>query len=333
MEARALRFVCVSLLLFLSPFVFAEDPVVPPRVVRPVDETERTVLKGNTHRLARPEYDRGSAPPNLPMNRMLLVLKRSPQQESALLKLLDEQQDSHSANYHKWLTPESFGKQFGPADQDIQAVSKWLESHGFQVERIAHGRNLIEFGVLGNATGVDPSGAAIGFCRRRGLENVIQAGLEELPFEEGRFDLLLAFDVIEHIDDDRAAVAELHRVAAPGGQLLITVPAYMWLWSQHDDSHHHKRRYTLRRLRDRVRASGFDPMISSYFNSMLLPPIAAVRLATRRSAPANGRSDYELAPHTLNQLLELPMRGEAELIERGARLPAGVSIAMLCTRR
>jgi len=194
------------------------------------------------------------------------------------------------------------------------------------------GRNLAEFGTLGVASGVDPSPEAIGFCRRRGLENVFQAGLEQLPFPDGRFDLMLATDVIEHIDDDRRALAELHRVARPGGQLLITVPAYTWLWSQHDDSHHHKRRYTMRRLRERVLVSGFRPVVASYFNFLLLAPIALVRATARRQARPDGRTDYDLAPKPVARLLDLPMRGEAKLIERGLRFPAGVSIAMLCTR-
>ena len=73
------------------------------------------------------------------MERMLLVLKRSPEQQAALLKLLDDQQDKNSANYHKWLTPEAFGQQFGPADSDIQAMTSWLQSHGFQVAQVAKG--------------------------------------------------------------------------------------------------------------------------------------------------------------------------------------------------
>ena len=102
-------------------------------------------LKGNTHPLARPEFDRGPAPANLPLNRMLLVLSRSQEQEAALEALLDQQQDKSSPNYHNWLTPEQFGQQFGPADQDIQAVTSWLQTHGFQVNRVSNGRVVIEF--------------------------------------------------------------------------------------------------------------------------------------------------------------------------------------------
>jgi SAM-dependent methyltransferase len=192
------------------------------------------------------------------------------------------------------------------------------------------GRNLLEYGGLGKACGIDPSPDAIEFCRRRGLGNVAQASLEALPFDDGSFDLMLACDVIEHVDDELAALRELRRVAALGASLLITVPAYMWLWSQHDESHHHKRRYTLRRLRERVAAAGFRPGRATYFNSALLLPIALVRKLGRRSGSPNGRSDYELAPEVLQRWLELPLRGEAWLVERGVTLPAGVSIGMLC---
>ncbi len=79
------------------------------------------------------------------MNRMLLVLKRSPEQEAALLELLDDQQDKNSPVYHKWLTPDEFGRQFGPADQDVHVVTSWLQSHGFQVAQVTKGRTVIEF--------------------------------------------------------------------------------------------------------------------------------------------------------------------------------------------
>ena len=110
------------------------------------------------------------------------------------------------------------------------------------------GRNLIEFGGLGEAEGVDFSADAVEFCRRRGIERVQQAVLEQLPFDDGRFDVVIATDVIEHLDDDRRALAELRRVTAPGGRLVVTVPAYTWLWSRHDESMHHRRRYTAGRL-------------------------------------------------------------------------------------
>ncbi len=115
-----------------------------PLVTEPVNEQQLTILKGNTHPLARREFDLGVAPATLPMQRMLLVLKRSPQQESALRKLLDDQQDKSSPSYHHWLTPQEYGKQFGPTDADMQTITAWLQSHGFQVGS-TKGRTVLEF--------------------------------------------------------------------------------------------------------------------------------------------------------------------------------------------
>jgi SAM-dependent methyltransferase len=192
------------------------------------------------------------------------------------------------------------------------------------------GRNLIEFGPLGEAEGVDVSDDAVAFCHRRGLHGVRTARVEELPFPDGRFDLILATDVIEHLEDDRRALNELRRVAAPGARLIITVPAYNWIWSQHDESHHHHSRYTLRRLRERVLSAGWEPLAGSYYFATLFPAVAVVRVLRRRRPSQDGHSDLALTPARLNSALELPGRVEAALIERGLVLPAGLSIGMAC---
>jgi len=116
-----------------------------PLVTGAVDDAELTTLRGNTHPLIRRSVDHGAAPASLPMERMILVLKRSAEQESALRALLDAQQTKGSASYHQWLTPEDCGRQFGPADSDIAAVEAWLESHGFKVDKVSNGRTAIEF--------------------------------------------------------------------------------------------------------------------------------------------------------------------------------------------
>jgi hypothetical protein len=115
-----------------------------PLITKALDESQLTTLKGNTHHLARKEFDLGTAPATLPMQRMLLVLKRSPEQQVALRKLLDDQQDKHSPSYHKWVTPEEFGKRFGPSDADMQTIAGWLQAHGFQVGT-TKGRTVLEF--------------------------------------------------------------------------------------------------------------------------------------------------------------------------------------------
>jgi hypothetical protein len=141
--SRILVFLAFISLLPLRSF--AQTTPTQARLTQAVDESQLVILKGNTYPMARAQYDRGPAPSSLPMNRMLLVLRRSPEQEAALEQLLDQQQDQSSPNYHRWLTPQQFGQQFGPADQDIQTVTSWLQSHGFQVTRISNGRTVIEF--------------------------------------------------------------------------------------------------------------------------------------------------------------------------------------------
>jgi len=123
----------------------AQSSAVRARVTDRVDLSRLTTLRGNTHPLARAQYDQGAAPPDLPMNRILLVLKRSSDQEAALQDLLVQQQVTGSASYHKWVTPDQFGQQFGPADADIQAVTGWLTSYGFQSIKVSKGRTVVEF--------------------------------------------------------------------------------------------------------------------------------------------------------------------------------------------
>lgn len=193
------------------------------------------------------------------------------------------------------------------------------------------GRNLVEFGSLGPAVGVDPSPDAVAFCHERGLDDVQVAGLESLPFEAGRFDLLLACDVLEHVEDDLGALRELRRVAAPGAKLLVTVPAYQWMWTEHDVHLHHLRRYTMGLLQHRAREAGWQISEASYFNTALFPLAAVARLAAKLS-PRHGRTDLDRTPGGLvNHALQAPFHLEAALIARGVRLPFGVSAGMVCS--
>ena len=142
----------LSLALIATPAVQAQTHPVPARITAPVDDTRTVQLKGNVHPMARPEFDRGAVADSQPVTRMLLTLERSAEQETALQQLMDAQQTKGSASYHAWLTPEQFGKQFGPSDADVQAVTDWLTRQGFQVAKVAAGRTAIEFS--GNAAQV-----------------------------------------------------------------------------------------------------------------------------------------------------------------------------------
>jgi subtilase family serine protease len=116
-----------------------------PRITRDVENSALVSLPGQVHPWARAQFDRGAAPENL-SGRMLLVLKRAPEQESALQALLASQQDPKSPNYHKWLTPEDFGKRFGVADSDVQTVTSYLSSQGMSVGRVYGSRMAVEVG-------------------------------------------------------------------------------------------------------------------------------------------------------------------------------------------
>jgi len=116
-----------------------------PQIVQPIDEGKMVQLRGNTHPSARAEFDEGAVAPSLSMDRILLVLQRSPEREAALEQFMKERLDPTSANFHLWLSPAEFGSQFGPADEDIQKVTGWLESHGFTVNSVSKGRALIDF--------------------------------------------------------------------------------------------------------------------------------------------------------------------------------------------
>lgn len=192
------------------------------------------------------------------------------------------------------------------------------------------GGYLKRYALLGDATGVDPSPDAVRFCHERGFDSVREAGLEDLPFEDDSFDLVTATDVVEHIAAEEEALSELRRVTAPGGALLLTVPAYMWLWSEEDEHLHHQRRYTRPRLRKAVERAGWEPQIATYFNSLLLPPIALARQLPQRD---NGqKAELERTPAILDGPLSLPMRLEARLIRAGVSLPAGVSVGIVCRK-
>ena len=128
----------------------AASSLVTPRLTQPIDESSRVTLKGTVHRLASAANNRGAAPDSMPLDRIQVVLKRSDAQESALKQLINDLHTPGSASYHKWLTPDQFGKQFGPSDQDIATVEAWLQSKGFRITRLNPGKQTLE--ISGNVS-------------------------------------------------------------------------------------------------------------------------------------------------------------------------------------
>jgi len=141
-------------------------------------------------------------------------------------------------------------------------------------------RLLVELG-FGDVTGLDRSEDAIRWCREKQLPAVERGDLCALPFPEDHFDLVIATDVLEHIDEPDAGVAELRRVLRPGGTLIVTVPAFESLWGLQDDVSHHKRRYRRDELVVQLRAAGFIVARSFHFNFLLFVPIWLARQLIR----------------------------------------------------
>jgi len=186
--------------------------------------------------------------------------------------------------------------------------------------------DLARLGGVDRAHGIDMSEDAVNAARSRGHAEVRLSGVEKLPHADEAFDLVTCLDVVEHTPDDVATFTELHRVTRPGGHLLVTVPAYQRLWSSHDVANNHYRRYRLGTLAPAAAEAGWRLERRTYFNSLLLPPAALVRLVRRSRTNPTQRSDLDLTPKWLTPLLELPMRIEAMLIRAGIRLPAGLSL-------
>jgi SAM-dependent methyltransferase len=189
------------------------------------------------------------------------------------------------------------------------------------------GRTLDDLTRYGSVAGMELHPLGVEAARRRGHE-VREGRVEAIPYEDASFDLVTCLDVIEHTDDDVAALAELRRVTRPGGRLVVTVPAHPRLWSLHDEVNGHRRRYTRRSLGAAAGAAGWRVERLTGFNVAYLAPAALVRIVRRRTTTETSAAASELAltPPSLNPALELPLRLEAALIRRGYDLPPGLSL-------
>lgn len=154
--------------------------------------------------------------------------------------------------------------------------------------------------------------------------NLLQMDARDIPYRD-EFDVVGAFDVVEHIQEDEAVLAEIHAALKPGGHLLLTVPQHQWLWSPSDDYARHERRYAASELHSKVQSAGFTVLRSGSFVSLLLPLMLASRLASRRKASVFDPLDEFKLPSWLNELLYRLMKTEIGLIKLGINFPAGGS--------
>jgi SAM-dependent methyltransferase len=192
------------------------------------------------------------------------------------------------------------------------------------------GRNMIELARYGTVTGVELSETSVALARERHSGEVVAGSVLEMPFPDHSFELAVSLDVIEHLEDDLTALREMRRTVAPGGALLVTVPAYQWLWSGHDEINHHHRRYTRRSLQHVAEQAGWRQARTTYFNSLLLPVAILLRVLDRVNTKTTESSlDLWVPPEPLNWVLERPLALEAAMIKRGGRIPAGLSLLAL----
>jgi SAM-dependent methyltransferase len=191
------------------------------------------------------------------------------------------------------------------------------------------GANLLMLSHYGNAEGVDISNDALAFCRERGLDQVKLGAGEKLPYDDGTFDLVTAFDVVEHMDDDLAGLREMRRVLRPGGRVLLFVPAFMFLWGVQDDVSNHRRRYRMPELTRVLEQAGFEIERTTYANITFFLPILLVRQLMRVTG-IKAESENNINVPALNGLLGRLLGAESWILRR-MNIPFGVS--GLCVAR
>ncbi len=196
------------------------------------------------------------------------------------------------------------------------------------------GLNLDNIARYGLPVGMDLSREALVFCQKRGLDELCEASIDHgLPYRDQSFDIITALDAVEHFDDDYAALHEFYRVLRPGGLVVISVPAYQFMWSYWDEVLGHKRRYTVPMMRKLVRAAGFAVLKVSHSNAAILLPSLLVRLFKSQKygeKVSESPSDFMPVPNPVNRLLTAYYEVESKIIPR-VSLPFGMSV--VCVAR
>jgi len=194
------------------------------------------------------------------------------------------------------------------------------------------GGNLAMLSAFGQMVGAELDEHAAQLARERGLAPIVCGKLPDgLPLDTGIFHCVTLLDVLEHIDDDRATLEAVNRLLVPAGQLLITVPAFPFLWGAHDVAHHHHRRYRAKGLRQLLETTGYEITTLSYCNTWLFPVAAAVRLLRRCLPGGDAGAELNLPPAPVNALLAAVFASERHLLRMG--LPFGVSLVVLAKKR
>jgi SAM-dependent methyltransferase len=181
----------------------------------------------------------------------------------------------------------------------------------------------------GKVVAADFSEEAVKFCKLRG-HSIFQCSVLNTPFRANSFDSIVGLDLIEHLDEDLVALQELYQICKAGGYLCLTVPAFQFLWSSHDELNHHKRRYSKPQLEGQLRSARFQVLKCSYFNSFLFPFILLGRIFGRGGGEEPG-PEWRIPSRLLNTGLCRTFAAELSLL-RGHDLPFGASILAIAKK-
>lgn len=231
-----------------------------------------------------------------------------------------------------------------------QIIPDWL---GRQLKRLGFTQdlNILDLGCgtgkmlkvlkqFGDTTGVDSSKKAVAYAKAKGAGKVVVGDATKLPFKKESFDVVTAMELLEHIKDDSGALRQWRRVLKPKGVLFLTCPAYMWMWGPADKFAHHERRYTRGQLVTLLKRNSFRVIRASYFNTILFPGVALIRLArkpfvkldTMKGEDLAKAFDFHIGPKFLSKFLYWVFLQERYLL-RWFNLPLGVSIIVLAQKQ
>jgi SAM-dependent methyltransferase len=245
---------------------------------------------------------------------------------------------------HKYLGPDEYGFMYEMEDDHWWFVSRrnlvleLIKSLRMPFPTILDvgsgtGRNLLEFNKIGKAVGIDVARQAVEFCNKRGLKNVTQCFLEQMNYSDNSFDIITCLDVLEHVLDPVKALSELKRVLKNNGRIIITVPAFRILWSQHDEALCHFRRYEKDSLLNDLREARLQIQIINYFFLCSFFAVFPIRIIRKLLIPQHKliSDTTTLPPRFLNEFLKLLFKLEIKLAMR-SRLPFGSTLYAVASK-
>ncbi|MCB1195859.1 class I SAM-dependent methyltransferase [bacterium] len=194
------------------------------------------------------------------------------------------------------------------------------------------GANILAFQQYYTVTGFEPFDDAVSYCRKRGISVRKGALPDAIDAERLSFDAVVMLDVLEHIKEDTKSLERVHELLRDDGIILLTVPAYQWLYSPRDAEHHHVRRYAKPELDKKLRHAGFEPVLLSYYNFCLFPIVAFVRIMSKIIPSRKMKSDVWVPVWGVNKVLRFIFQIEKYVL-RITGFPFGVSLIAVCRKK